>query len=522
MLKTTIKLAAAAVLALLAIAPARPALAQAPAPSYNLYTFAHDVVHAGNSSKGVGAVRLMINGDSLCSPTVGGRMMEGIRDCSEPYRWQGWLGISSHTGYTVNPANPDPQWTTTPVLNVLAGMAYNHYDYSTSGFEAATGATFQIGDQHHGSAGWGADTAAGSPATPNSYVLPPSTTTFPPMPYREIVGTGNIANDQILMGWSIDYRHWDRFNSTIQPNTTATKFGNWAVDGDLVRGRIIYWRNTNGPTSLVWRSTRGGTTNNSTVVNASGASAITYADVDFTAASSSTNLNRLYAQLKTDALGTDETGKLIPILATRFWRPNAAGLEISQWTQPGWNLGLFKETLIIDSTSLGQYLAALDWPTHWFIFLGQNQTVPQTNELNLGTLTTFKSDVHAHVARIFSCYDTAAQQRPKICLVSMWGLPSTSLAASSRNVLNYQSMDLAMYQCAQEGGHSFFSFYQAGLTPQETTDATQSGTYTPVLGTSDDIHQARAGSMYLWGSFWRALKAADAAGPATPRYRRAG
>lgn len=485
----------------------------APASTFNLAQWADGIVNAGNTAAGYGSARLLVNGDSICSPTVGGRVTDMIRDTWRPYRWSGWFGISASTNYNIS-ANPViAEYGFTPVLAAAgAGHTFNHYDYAFTGIDAVDGSgPYVIGQQHHGRQSATYDTLAGEIATPNSYGE-----IFAPFSYRDLVFLGNVANNTVMGGWQYDYRIFDRFQSVVQPVTTANKLGNWTVDGDTVRSRLIYWRNPDGPTSLVWQATRGGTAGGTAVLNANGAKAVAFIDADHTAQSTSSNANRIYARVATDNLGTDETGTVLPLIAYRCFRPNTPGLEVSHWTQPGWRSSLFADTDLTATLSLSQYFEALGWPTHVLVYLGQNQTSNETTQLNVGTTTDFTANLAANLARINAAYALGSQAPPRYCLVSPFPLPATSLAAGGRTALNYETMDEALYAYAAANGHAFISLWQASMTPMETTDVAQgSTTYTQVLYSTDDIHPIRAGGMYLASAMWQKMVASVEMGGAS-------
>jgi len=478
---------------------------------YNLYSFASDIINAGNPN----AVRLLDHHDSFGDLGVRGRMMVGYRDFWQPYNWSGWYAISAFTGETVVATPNVPGFTITPVLNTAAGFTYNHYDYATT-----TGG-YSIGIKHQGQQSGGFDSATGSPATPNSDKAIGVRNNQFPHAYREVVFTGNVANDTILMGWSHDFKTMSRFHSTFLPATTATSYGNWTTISTNVRARLIYLQNTSGPSSLVWRTTRGGTTSNSTAFNANGATAITYVDADFATTSTNSNATRLYPQLKTDALGTNETGTFIPIIGLRVFTPSVAGLEIYDWAQSGFNLTHFYDTTNYDTPTaafLAQWFAALDWPTHIKHMLGQNQTNTETTQLNAGNKTQFKADYNAMLDFIDSAYTSNGRTPPKHCLVSPVLLGAGALATSGRTIVNYTTMAQATYEVAQQRGCAFINLMAAQVTPMDMVYAhTAAGDNTSMFWTNtstDEVHPNAtgqgAGSIAL--AEWAQMQAAYSAG----------
>ena len=470
---------------------------------YNLYQFAADVINAGNPN----AVRLVVNFDSFGDLGVRGRMMVGIRDMWQPYNWSGWYAISAFAGETVVATPNVPGFTLTPVLNTAAGFVYNHYDFATT-----TGG-YSIGIKHQGQQS-GFDSPTGTPASPNTDKAVGVRDNRFPHAYREVVMTGNVANSTILMGWSHDFKTFSRFHSQYLPAYTATSYGNWANTGATVCARLIYLQNTSGPTSLVWLATRGGTAGSSTVVNANGAEAITYADVNFATKLTNTNNDRLYPQLKTDALATDETGTVLPIIGLRVYTPSVAGLEVYDWAQSGFNLTHFYDTATYDTVSatfLAQWLAALDWPTHMLHMLGQNQTNTQTTELNAGTKTQFKADYTAYLAFIDGAYTANSRTPPRHCLCSPVILGAGALATAGRTATNYTTMAQATYEVAQARGCAYINLMTAQVTPADMMYAhTAGGDNTSAYWTNsstDEVHPNVTGqgagsiALAMWANF---------------------
>lgn len=506
-MRTTLRLLALLCAALFSIpAPAQPVSTGVPT-TYNLRPVAFRIINAGDSTKGVGHVNLIQIGDSISTPLgVTGRGGVGPRDAWRPYCWSGWHGYSSFTMYNVAPTALDQTIVGTPAINNAAGYpnytpgtstpingaatwGCNHYDY-------ANGAS--IGDRHQAVQSTLTDSHTGLPLSPS-----PASSTFAPFGYREWVFSGNVATSEVVTGFSFDYRSLDRFNSVVQPASTATKFGNWTTAGDVVRCRLIYYANPDAPAALNWVPTRGNTAGTAVPFDPSAATGIRYVDCDLATATTSSNGNRPYPELRGGS--GNETGKVLPIVGYRFWRPNTPGLEIQQWTQSGFALTTMADAAIWDTTSRAEYFEAIGWPDVAQVWLGQNQSNTETTELNAGTTTTFKTDYRTLLSRIDALYTAAGRPVPQYILISPYCLSNEALTTAGRNTTNYVTMDRAIYELAVERGAAFFSFYQLAPTPHESQG--DGSAYVPLLfNATDDVHPVYAGTMYFYSAMWSAMR----------------
>lgn len=480
-----------------------------PPTVHNLGPWAYEIINAGDSSKGIGRVNLLVQGDSITSQTAGGRFCVGIRDAWRPYRWSGWSMSSADIVYNPESATTDPGWTITPApaTRIAGQLETNHYSYANTG----VGIGLQYQSQQSGTY----DTPTGTPATPNTVNAGNSEALkFAAMDYREVVINADQANATFLFGWVTDFRTWNRFNSVAEPSWTASTYGNWSCKGDAVTARLIYFKNTSAPTSVTWKTYRRNSLNNSTTFNPNGAAAIAYVDTDFNTSATSDNLNAIRGQLHADSLGTNETGTVLPCLFVRFFRPNTPGLEVHNWSQPGWNFITFTDNTYagMSTTYTPQLLAALGWPTHLLLLHGQNQTTAQTNELNLGTSTTFKANYNTWLNELMAAYIGAGQPLPKVCLLSPYKVGPVKLATDSRNVLNYATMDQAIYEVAAARGYAFVSLLQMTPTGFEMEDNDGSGgaSYAASLFMDpDSVHPLRAGSTYFMSGLWNQMLASQ-------------
>lgn len=480
-----------------------------PPASYNLKQWARDIVNAGNSSKGVGRVILVVQGDSITTQTAAGRFCTGIRDTWQPYCWSGWSMSSGDIVYNAEATTNDPGWTITPAPATRAAgtLETNHYSYADLGVG--------IGLQYQSQQSATYDTPTGSPATPNTVNGSNlEALKFAAMNYREVVINANQADGTFLFSWQTDYRTWNRFNSVAEPSWTASTYGNWGSKGDAVTARLIYFQNTSAPTGAAWKTYRRNTLNQSTTFNPNGAAAIKYVDTAFNTSTTSNNLNALRGQLHCDSAGTAETGTVIPCLFIRFYRPNTPGLEVHNWSQAGWNTTTFTNDTYagLSTTYTPQLLEAFGWPTHFLFLLGQNQTTTHQNELNVGTSTTFKADYATWLDEIMAAYDGAGRQRPSVCLMSPYRLGPAKLATDSRNTTNYDTMDQAIYELAASRGYAFISLNQMTPTGFEAEDNDGSGgsSYAAsLLMDPDNVHPIRAGSLYYMAGVWRSLVASQ-------------
>jgi hypothetical protein len=478
----------------------------------------------GDRSVGYGGqpVRWLHIADSFGALPSGGRFHIGVRDVVRPYRWSGWYHPSAASGLNPSPATSDPSWTISPSFTSPANLYTNHFTYATSQTGAPVsndGNNYVIGQICNGNGGSPIDTTNGPVGNANAMY-----TRFPnvnsrqlaykasPHDFRELAFAGDVANSTTCFEWVMDYRTWNRFGSRVQPTSTANKYGNWGVDGDIVTARLIYVQNPEAPTSLIWQATRNGTVNNSTSFNPNGAVAVKYVDANFSAQSTSSVANYLRPRIVTDALGTNEStggtiggNTILPILGVRYFRPNSPGLEFSTWSQPGWGVNQFIDSFTYDSIAsnrLAEWLDALGWPTHISIQLGQNQPVGQQTELNAGTSTGFKADYQALTALLDAAYDANTKPRPKYLFFATWRLQSDFLVGTGRNETNYNTLAQATYELALQKGASFFNFQSVQHTPEDFTD--NAGTRGQILWSPDDVHQSTtgSGSLFMVGCAW--------------------
>lgn len=480
-----------------------------PPASYNLKQWAYEIINAGDSTKGIGRVNLLVQGDSISSQTAAGRFCVGIRDTWRPYCWSGWSMSSGDIVYNPESATTDPGWTITPApaTRVAGQLECNHYSYANTGLG--------IGLQYQSQQSATYDTPTGTPATPNTVNAGNSEALkFAAMDYREVVINANQADGTYLFGWLTDFRTWNRFNSVAEPAWTASTYGNWACKGDVLTARLIYFQNTSAPASAAWKTYRRNTLNSSTTFTPNGAAAIKYVDTNFSTSTTSDNLNAIRGQLHADALGTDETGTVLPCLFVRFFRPNTPGLEVHNWSQPGWNFIAFTDDTYagISTTYTPQMIEALGWPTHLLLLHGQNQSTAQTTELNLGVSTTFKANYNTWLDEIMAAYTGAGRLTPKVCLLSPYKIGPVKIAADSRNVLNFTTMDQAIYEVAASRGYAFVSLLQMSPTGFEMEDNDGSGTASyaaSLLIDTDSIHPLRAGSMFFMAGLWNQMLASQ-------------
>jgi hypothetical protein len=475
-----------------------------------------------------GSTRWLHVADSFSDLNSLGRMHVAFRDVIRPHRWSGWYHNSASVALNISSSPSSPAYTVTPGFGTAsAGFWYNHYTFAvTQTANAATNdnRSYVIGDMCNGNGGAsGLDTTNGPAAPPAALALDTLSPTVnarfldlkcSPHAFRELLFTANVADSTTLFRWDADFRNWMRFNSRAQPTSTTNSYGDWTASGGTITARLIYFRSSYAPTGLTWRTTRGGTVSNTVTFNPNGADGVTYVDANFAAATTASNANRLRPEIVTQA-GIDEysgsIATIVPILGVRYFDASRAGLEMSFWSQPGWNLETFVNgDDTISSDNLTGWLDALGWPTHISIQLGQNQTAAQTSQLNLGVSTQFKADYRALLAKINGRYDAAGLARPVYLFISPWILQADYVIASSRNTLNYATMDLAIYELAVEFGASFFSFYQTQHTPEDFTDAAPASSTArgQIHWSSDDVHQnaTGSGSLHYVGTLWGAMQ----------------
>lgn len=483
----------------------------APATSYNLADWARGVINAGDVANGYGSARVLVVGDSLSTPQTGvpGRLPAGIANMWRPYRWSGWYAetASVNQNHTASPNNPG--WIVSPFNGAVSGVGFNGYAF----VGAASGAQFQT-------VTGGNDTSAGVPTALNTVNSDPrpGAYTFSPHAYRDIVLQGSVAANTDLFQFVQDWRTWARFESISEPGTSATTFGSWICKGDVVRGRLIYWQNPDGPTDLRWRAYRNNTGGSETTLNASGSARLNWVDVDFAASTSHDGNQILRPRIRSGGSVVDYTAsnKIVPVVGVRYFRPNNPGLEVSFWTQPGWNTEMFNGTSggsgtdTINDTDLGYWLQALDWPTHVMVFLGQNQSSTQQTELNAGTTATFKSDYRTLVSRILARYAANGVPAPKMLYIAPPTTTRARVVASGRTDQNFPTLERAIYELAVEHGASFFSLLKTDIAVMDRSDdATGNGTGAnngQVAYSADEVHQVHAGSAIWAGAIHAAMR----------------
>lgn len=446
----------------------------------------------------------MIVGDSInTDETSAATMTPGYRDGWRPNRWKGWY----------------------------AGSALNFLNYATVNLTAVVGfegrdSTYSRTNRWVMTSGTRALESSGAvPDTASQQVSGVTATDFSPNAYREIVckGTANgdldsagtFPSNTAVQGFGTNHDNFERFNSIVQPSETSSSGGNWTVGGGALTARLIYFQNTNGPSDWRWMGYRNGSFyagSTSPTFNANGAESIQYVDCTIAAyATSTSEANaRVRPSIFTAASGTTVTAnECLPVIGCLIWDPNVTGLIMSRWSNAGWNSTHFVDTALFSDTHMAAWLAAIGWPTHIKMQVGQNQTAGEQTELNAGTYTTYKANINAIIDRINARYTAAGRAVPRYYLVAPYD--------TSQTATNYAAMATALYEIAQARGCAFLNLPALMLCPRGfgSTDATT----VLARGGGDDVHPSLTGAQYFASLEWTAFEMAILAGPQPLRLR---
>jgi len=431
-----------------------------------------------------GDTRLLIIADSIWTlETAVARMIQGIRDTWRPTTWKGFSGQS----------------------------ACNFLNYGSVGLEQMFGpegrdSTYTRTNRWDMVSGVRAQTWSG--ALPDTAVTQNTglvATNFSPNAYRELVfkgpangdaaGAGNAPNGTPIFSFHHNQTVWMRWNADSQPSETASIGGNWTVRNTVLKARLIYFRNPNGPT-LSYQGQRAGGLGSGTsqVVNFSGSESVQWVDVDVGAASVLDANSRVRPTLFSSGVN-DETDKVLPIIGCRIWDPSVRGLELAVWANGGWNSSHFTNQTLCADTHLARWLEAHDWPTHIMMQVGQNQTAGETTELNAGTFTAYKANIAAIIDRLNGLYAAAGLGAPKWCLNCPFD--------SSRSAANYDAMGVALHQLSKERGSAFINMNALSPAPR-AIDSTDAAT----VWTTDNVHPSLVGGQGFAAIIWAAIETA--------------
>jgi lysophospholipase L1-like esterase len=167
-------------------------------------------------------------------------------------------------------------------------------------------------------------------------------------------------------------------------------------------------------------------------------------------------------------------------LGVRYRSDLADGVQMSFIAHGGWRTVDHASSFKFSDEALRQYYEAIGPPTHMIVWLGQNQTNEEANQLALGNSTAFKANLRAVIARHAAACIALSEPAPRVLLVSQF---KTGYDQAMHELLAH-----AMYDVAREDELvSFFNLYQAA--GGEDFDV---ATYT-----SDGIHPNYAGSLKL-------------------------
>lgn len=156
------------------------------------------------------------------------------------------------------------------------------------------------------------------------------------------------------------------------------------------------------------------------------------------------------------------------------------GVQGSFIAHGGWRTVDHAGTWEFTDTALREYYQQIGAPTHLILWLGQNQTIVESNELSHGVGTTFKADLTAVMARHNAVIASLGAPPPRWLLVSQYKTKYPALV--------HQTIARSMYELSQaDATVSFLNLYE--LAGGEAFD---NAAYT-----TDGVHPNSAGSLYL-------------------------
>lgn len=148
------------------------------------------------------------------------------------------------------------------------------------------------------------------------------------------------------------------------------------------------------------------------------------------------------------------------LLGSRIRNRNPDGVQMQFIAHGGWTTVDHVDRGKFTDAALGQYYAATDPPTHVILWLGQNQTLEESNNFAISSYQLYKSNIAAVIDRHEQAIAMLGKPAPKWLLVSQYAtgysdeynqLMCMGLYSLSNDRANVSYLDL--YQLA--GGRSF-------------------------------------------------------------------
>lgn len=167
-------------------------------------------------------------------------------------------------------------------------------------------------------------------------------------------------------------------------------------------------------------------------------------------------------------------------LGGRFRANIANGVQVQFISHGGWTTADHASVARFTDAALAQFYLATDPPTHIILWLGQNQTLEESNDFAIGSYNVFKNDIAAVMDRHDEVIAAMGAPPPRWLLVSQY---KTGYSAAY-NLL----MCNALYALAQERpGVSYLDMYQiAG-----------GGGFDTATYLADGVHPNAGGVAYL-------------------------
>jgi hypothetical protein len=367
----------------------------------------------------VGSKRLTVIGDSINATNTPNRMSAGYRDAWH-VPWNGWV-VHADSG--------------------AADMGYLNSQNLGSGYAVV----------------WDPGEVTGGGQIHISPVrMRESNYAKPPVP-------GTLLNDGMLLSSSTS-----RFPA-----------------GDLfthshVTARVLFYQGTNTLPYVNIRGVRGSITAvERTVYRATGpADRIVAHDLDLGVLSGSPRI-QIYA-----AAGVPPTRVWdfwrVDVLGVVYRSSTPSGVQMSCISHGGWRTTDHVSPYKFSDKSLREYYAAIGAPTHMMLWLGQNQTNQEANDLVAGINTSYKNNLRAVMNRHEAAIAALGQPAPRWLLVSQF--------KTGYDPPVHELMAQTMYELSLENPRvSFLNLYELAGGQSFDNDAY----------TTDGIHPNLAGSVHL-------------------------
>lgn len=368
-----------------------------------------------------GSKRLTVVGDSINATNVPDRMSAGYRDALN-IPWNGWV-VHADNGAAD--------------MGYMNAQNLKGFDYSTvwDPGEVFGGGQFAI-----------------SPVRTRETV------------YQTLPSNGMLISDAML------------------PNISTSRFpaGDFFTSRQ-VTARLITYRDINIVRDVMIRGFRGNTHVVEGIQYQTGwkPSKISWIDVNLGSTPGSPRIQIYENTAGVVPINRWESWRLIA-LGVRYRSNVADGVQMSFISHGGWRTVDHVSQYKFTDEALRQYYEAIGAPTHMIIWLGQNQTNEEANQLAAGNNTAYKANLRAVIARHAAACVALGQPAPRVLLIAQF--------KTGYNQQIHELIGQTMYDIAREEPQvSFFNLYQAAGGEDFNL-----GAYT-----SDGIHPNYAGSLVL-------------------------